>query len=197
MIMPLLKEKTKQAHEDVEAHAYSTNIMDGSLTKAQYTELVVANFIFNSGVETTAYYVLRQSGYDTVFGLTDRIKTPALIADLQLLGIDPVGIETRLPEIESIEDALGFLYVAEGSTLGGAVIARALAKNPNLNITEFNFYGCYGELTGERWKNFIIASEQAAGRQNNDEAIVAGAVKGFEYFAQCLATAKEYSKTLV
>lgn len=198
MIMPLLKEKTKQAHENVEANAYSPNIMDGSLNKQQYTELIIANYIFNTGVETTAYYALRRSGYDAAFALNDRIKTPALMADLQALGIDPITIETKLPAINTVEDALGYLYVAEGSTLGGAVIGRALAKNENLkDLTEFNFYGCYGELTGERWKNFIIASEQAAGRQNNDNAIVTAAIKGFEYFGQCLAVAKEFSKVVL
>ena len=194
--MQLLKENTHAAHEAVEAKAYSTNIMDGSLNKNQYTELIIANFIFNSGVETTAYYILRQNGFEGVFNLTDRIKTPALIEDLKLAGIDPVAIDTKLPEITTVEEAIGFLYVAEGSTLGGAVIARALAKNENLKgIEGFNFYGCYGELTGERWKNFIISTEQAGGRLNNTDAIVAGAQKGFEYFGECLATAKAYTKT--
>lgn len=197
MIMQLLKERTKAAHEDVEAKAYSTNIMDGSLNRNQYNELLLANFIFNSGVETSAYYILRQNGFDAVFQLNDRIKTPALIEDLKLAGINPEAVETELPTINTVEEALGYLYVAEGSTLGGAVIARALAKNENLKeVTDYNFYGCYGELTGERWKNFLIAMEQAGGRLNNDEAIVAGGEKGFGYFGECLAKAKEYSKTL-
>ncbi len=196
MVMQLLKENTRAAHEAVEAKAYSTNIMDGSLNKTQYTELVVANFIFNSGVETTAYYILRQNGFEGVFNLTDRIKTPALIDDLKLLGIDATTIDVKQPEITTVEEAIGFVYVAEGSTLGGAVIARTLAKNENLKtIGGFNFYGCYGELTGERWKNFIIATEQAGGRLNNSDAIVAGAQKGFEYFGECLATAKAFAKT--
>lgn len=197
MIMQLLKEKTMAAHEAVEANAYSGNIMNGSLNKVQYTELLIANFIFNSGVETTAYYQLHTNGLDTLFGLTDRIKTPALIEDLKLVGIDPLTINTKLPIIESIEESIGYLYVAEGSTLGGAVIARALAKNENLkDIEGFNFYGCYGELTGERWKNFILSAERVCGQLNNDEAVITGAQKGFEYFGECLAIAKEYTKTL-
>jgi heme oxygenase len=93
---------------------------------------------------------------------------------------------------------LGYLYVAEGSTLGGAVIARALAKNTNLaSVTNYNFYGCYGENVGTMWKNFIIAMESTAPRLNNNEAIVVGGTNAFEFFGRCLQNAKTFTKAEV
>jgi heme oxygenase len=133
--MQALKEQTREAHNQVEAVSYSNNIMDGSLNAGQYTTIVIANYIFNKVVEETAYPLLITNGLGERLQLNLRTKTQLLLADLEHLGINPADIETTTLNITTIEHALGYLYVAEGSTLGGAVIARALAKNPNITST--------------------------------------------------------------
>ncbi|UPT65770.1 MAG: biliverdin-producing heme oxygenase [Sphingobacteriales bacterium JAD_PAG50586_3] len=195
MIMQALKEQTREAHNQVEAVSYSNNIMDGSLNADQYTTIVVANYIFNKGVEEVAYPLLTANGLADRIQLSQRAKTQLLLADLDHLGINPADIETATPKITTIEQALGYLYVAEGSTLGGAVIARALAKNPNLSsITSYNFYGCYGENVGTMWKDFIIAMESSAPRINNNDGIVAAGKEAFDFFGKCLTIAKAFTK---
>lgn len=194
MIMQALKEQTREAHNQVEAVSYSNNIMDGSLNAGQYTTIVIANYIFNKVVEETAYPLLITNGLGERLQLNLRTKTQLLLADLEHLGINPADIETTTLNITTIEHALGYLYVAEGSTLGGAVIARALAKNPNLTaIKSYNFYGCYGENVGNMWKDFIIAMESSAPRLNNNDAIIAGGQDAFTFFGKCLDLAKAYT----
>lgn len=196
--MQLLKEETKGEHEQVEAVSYSTNIMDGSLNLAQYKTIIVANYLFNKAVEETAHKLIINRELGSRFDIANRTKTALLAKDIEQLNINISQIENIQLHIDTIEVALGYMYVAEGSTLGGAVIARALAKNQNLNqVTAYNFYGCYGEQTGPMWKNFIIATEATAGMLNNDAAIVAGAKQAFASFGQCLAIAKEHSAALV
>lgn len=198
MIMQLLKEETKAEHEQVEAVSYSTNIMDGSLSLAQYKTIITANYLFNKLVEENVHNIIQSKELGSRFDIVNRQKTHLLLKDIELLGIDISELGYPVIHIDSIEVALGYLYVAEGSTLGGAVIARTLAKNQNLaNVAAYHFYGCYGEQTGPMWKNFIIATEATAGMLNNNEAIVAGAKQAFATFGQCLAIAKEHSGALV
>lgn len=192
--MQLLKEQTRAEHEAVEAVSYSTNIMDGTLNLKQYEVIVKANYLFNSFIEYTIYPLLKDNNLDSRFELATRAKTNLLLADLALLGIEAVELEPVTATVNTIEAALGYLYVAEGSTLGGAVIARALAKNPNLtSVTNYNFYGCYGENTGNMWKNFIVSTEATAGMLNNSNAIVEGAKNAFTLFGTCLEKAKTHS----
>lgn len=198
MIMQALKEQTRAAHDQVEAISYSNNIMNGSLNLKQYTTIIVANYIFNKAVEEKAYPAIAEKGLAAPFELDARRKTELLEADLNVLGIDATEVETLTPKISSTEQAMGYLYVAEGSTLGGAVIARALATNPNLtDVTTYNFYGCYGANVGPMWKNFIIAMESTAPRLNNNDAIVAGGQDAFNFFGKCLEVAKAYTQAEV
>jgi heme oxygenase len=194
MIMQALKEQTRDAHNQVEEVSYSSNIMDGSLNLKQYTTIIIANYIFNKAVEDVAYPLLESIGMADRYELAARRKTALLQADLAHLGVDVDSIDTFYAQMPSVEIALGYLYVAEGSTLGGAVIARALAKNQNLEtVTAYNFYGCYGENVGTMWKNFIISMESSAPRLNNNEAIVAGGRSAFDFFGKCLETAKAFT----
>lgn len=198
MIMQALKEQTREAHNQVEAVSYSNNIMDGILNLKQYTTIIIANYIFNKGIEDIAYPVIIESGMADRFELVSRSKTNLLLADLEHLGIGADDVDTFYPKITTIEQALGYLYVAEGSTLGGAVIARALAKNQNLqSVTSYGFYGCYGENVGTMWKNFIIAMESSAPRINNNPAIVAGGEEAFGFFGKCLEAAKTFTQVEV
>lgn len=194
MIMQALKEQTREAHNQVEEVSYSSNIMDGSLNLKQYTTIIVANYIFNNAVEDVAYPLLESIDMADRFEIAARRKTALLKADLSHLGVNVDSVDTFYAQMPSAEIALGYLYVAEGSTLGGAVIARALAKNKNLEtVKTYNFYGCYGDNVGNMWKNFIIAMESSAPRLNNNEAILAGGRSAFDFFGKCLETAKAFT----
>jgi heme oxygenase len=90
-----------------------------------------------------------------------RCKSSALQADLRWLGVKQQTIAalpraTRLPPIENFADVLGVMYVLEGASLGGKVLAKhfqnrwGLSKNGGASF--LNFYG--PELT-ENWDHYI------------------------------------------
>lgn len=58
--------------------------------------------------------------------------------------------------IETFPQAVGCLYVLEGSTLGGQVISKHLKSKLQLNEdgTGLSFYQSYGSSTGQMWRNF-------------------------------------------
>lgn len=81
-----------------------------------------------------------------------------ILLDLQALGeggLPPLA--SRLPVIDSVPEALGALYVLEGSTLGGKMIANMLRKNAALQLGEehLHFFSGYREQTGPKWMQFL------------------------------------------
>ena len=97
------------------------------------------------------------------FGLEmeTRAKAPALEMDLKQLGVTnmPPAV-TDLPEVNNAAQAIGCLYVLEGSTLGGQLMAKHFRRMAGVGEAVRYFAG-YGPLTGRRWKNF---TEILAGR---------------------------------
>ncbi|MEO7120739.1 MAG: biliverdin-producing heme oxygenase [Ginsengibacter sp.] len=84
-----------------------------------------------------------------------RRKASSLQADLTCMrALLPAKIETsNLPAIENSLQALGALYVMEGSTLGGRIITRMVA-NKLPDEKAFSFFEGYGEKTNEMWEAF-------------------------------------------
>jgi heme oxygenase len=100
-----------------------------------------------------------------------RSRIGRLEADLRALGrtcADLAGLPSCPSAAGLARDdalALGALYVVEGSTLGGQVIARALAGQPWLPPAGLTYFNPYGADTGARWRasKAWIAGHPAAG----------------------------------
>lgn len=78
--------------------------------------------------------------------------------------------------------ALGCLYVLEGSTLGARYISRRLESR--LLITEAcggAFFHAYGDSAAERWRAFRRFVHASIDRSNEEEAVHA-ARDAFEFF---------------
>lgn len=88
-----------------------------------------------------------------------RRKVPALERDAATLkAAAPADAPLAAPSGRS--EALGFLYVLEGSTLGGRVIDKQLRVR-GLSPEGLSFFQGYGEATGARWKAFCAVLERA------------------------------------
>lgn len=88
-----------------------------------------------------------------------RRKVPALERDAATLrAAAPADAPLSLPSDRA--EALGFLYVLEGSTLGGRVIDKQLRVR-GLSPEGLSFFQGYGEATGTRWKAFCAVLERA------------------------------------
>lgn len=86
--------------------------------------------------------------------LQERRKVNSILRDLEVLNKKHVARQPpRLPAITNESTALGALYVTEGSTLGGQIIASMLHKQLGIN-SAFSFFQAYGAETNTRWNNF-------------------------------------------
>jgi len=116
---------------------------------------------------------------DVGLRLEPRRKAPLLAADLAALPSTPptrtTGLQLPLPE--SFGESLGALYVLEGSTLGGQVIARRLAAAPRPLPTRF--VQAYGPRTGAMWRAFLDALHRHEARGGDGDEVVRGAAGVF------------------
>ena len=83
-----------------------------------------------------------------------RRRTGLFAADLDTLGAAPGDAEPSLPAVRDTDDALGRLYVLEGSTLGGTFIDRHLCDLPALSGLRLRAFSPYGAETGAMWHAF-------------------------------------------
>jgi heme oxygenase len=122
-----------------------------------------------------------------------RCRSPALRLDLAALGrfeAKPVDLAAG-PECFS--EALGALYVLEGSTLGGKMILADISGRLGASIAgATRFFEGHGAHAGAMWLAFRKALDSYA----NDNAamadrIVDGATKTFQLFADAMRARRE------
>ena len=111
--------------------------------------------------------------------LEERKKRPLIEQDLKSLDLDHQKATEEL-SFSSENEALGAMYVIEGSTLGGNVIAKQLSKTEEFDDVTFNFFGCYRENTGSMWKNFKEVLDREVSEKNYDE-VLSGAKKLYAF----------------
>ena len=109
-----------------------------------------------------------------------RVRTPALVADLAGLGLNPTPAASRTALL-SPAAAFGMLYVLEGSRLGGAVLARRVLAGGNPRCNEATRYLRHG--AGSRlWPSFLAALEASGEVRDDPDAVVASAIETFGLF---------------
>lgn len=84
------------------------------------------------------------------------------------------------PSPGSRAEALGMLYVLEGSTLGGRLILRELARR-GVEDARLAFLDPYGGETGRLWRGFLQVLEREAVHYLSLAQAEAGAMRGFEH----------------
>ena len=107
--------------------------------------------------------------------LAGRGKLTALEHDLRLCGAQPADVITsagpNLPPLTDRAAALGVLYVIEGSTLGGRLIARHLRQGGVIPADAFHYFEIYGADTGEMWRSVCRALDTIADPDGADRSV--------------------------
>ena len=107
-----------------------------------------------------------------------RRRSVQLAVDLAVLDGDPPSKPEHALAVTSVSEALGRMYVLEGSTLGGQVIRRAVEARGD-GMRGLSFLDPYGERVGERWRAFLAVVDRHVRAPEDMEAMVGGAVAGF------------------
>jgi heme oxygenase len=182
--------ETRPYHERTEA---AVRLMDADLTPGAYRRHLEALHGFYVPLEDQLARRLGQAV--PALRVHERWKVPLLEADLRALGHDAASLArlprcSRLPPLPGLPEALGCLYVLEGSTLGGQLILRHLRRHfAGVPVGDFTFFQAYGGEVGPMWRAFGEALTQAsaeAGSGDFDARVVKGAQDTFDCFGDWL-----------
>jgi heme oxygenase len=154
----LLKQHTAPTHERVEA---GLDLLDSTLTRARLRTVVERLYGFWAGTEPhLAAWLGDHPDLAARLDLPRRARCAVLRADLVRLGSPPADQAVAAPVWTGGSPAavLGWLYVTEGSTLGGAVIDRRLRTlaggHPRLRS-----FTPYAEGPGPMWRRYLDVLE--------------------------------------
>nr|WP_314526909.1 biliverdin-producing heme oxygenase [uncultured Brevundimonas sp.] len=176
-ILHALREATAAAHETLETEAG----IEGRLAQVETRAAAVAAFYrFHAGLEPVSHPLVARLNAEVGGGFDPRSRADGIARDLAALGVaQPAAARVEGPA--SAGEALGWVYVAEGSMLGGRIIRRRLTAEGR-GLEGLSFLDPYGDETGPRWRAFMTLLDQAcaAGRADVDQ-IVKGGVDGFAF----------------
>ena len=146
----LLRSGTAAVHAEIEALLYSGKLMGGTLSRSEFAHLLQIHLQFHLALERA---IDRHKEVEVLLPVKTS-KSEMLLKDLEATGQVPIRVESdRLSQL-TVPQLIGALYVSEGSMLGGAVIARAIAKTQGLQDHKINFFGMYGKDLGPNWVIF-------------------------------------------
>ncbi|MBC7692861.1 MAG: biliverdin-producing heme oxygenase [Methylotenera sp.] len=159
-VLGRIKVHTESSHLKIESRL--AFLMSPDLSHGELGQLLSRfyTFLVPQEARLSAIDRLQQDPWLTELSYPARIRAPAILHDLITLGFAQREIADfswckDLPPLETPAQRLGFLYVIEGSSLGGRIISNHLSKTLGLQgTTAMHYFSIYGAETGPRWKAF-------------------------------------------
>jgi heme oxygenase len=158
-IMQRLRSQTRDRHVQLE---HTVDLRSRFESREGYRDLLRRMLGLHGPLEQA---LLRLDWSGTAIDLGERRKTAWLHQDLLALNfsereIEAIPVCVEIPELTSVARGIGCLYVLEGSTLGGAVIARQLERVLEIGTDQgARFYASYGERLNLMWASFGAAAD--------------------------------------
>ncbi|MCC2669857.1 MAG: hypothetical protein K0Q72_2328 [Armatimonadetes bacterium] len=186
-----LREATRPQHDALERRL---NVLRPDLGRGEYQVLLGGFLGYYSPLEANLGGAVpwRALGFD----FDERRKAGLLERDLLALGLGEPEVRalprcTELPALGGLPAVLGCLYVLEGATLGGQLVARHAAPLLGLDRS----YGCafflaYGEEVGRRWRAFGEFARRHVEGADEARSAVRAAQETFATLERWLAEAR-------
>ena len=170
-----LRHETAAIHADLDQ---SLDVISRFRDSRARIDLVAAYYEFHRLSETAIRPHLAEI---SALELAARCRSAVIAGDLRALGIK------SLPEcagdfiVDNRAQALGALYVLEGSAFGGRVILKLLKQHGSA-LTELGFLDPYGARTASLWRSFLeVLERETAHTETSIADAVNGAVKTFAF----------------
>ena len=179
----MLKDRTAGTHQLVEDQLA---LLDPDLSAARLINVLEQFYGFWAGTEPAIdIWSQHNSAGATTVEWPRRRRLSVLSQDLISLGL-PCSQQSSLPIAGPVfttvghAEVLGWLYVAEGSTLGGAIIDRHLRGLSALDLPVLRSFTPYAEGPGPMWRSYCTAAETwCQGRPDRSAAVAAASVATF------------------
>ena len=179
MLSEELKLKTKEKHQQLEVKIVGA--IKAIRKRKDYVDLLQIFAGYFCSLEVLINQALKK---ELMPDYPLRRKAASLQADLLSMSATlPERISNEnLPIIKNNLQAIGALYVMEGSTLGGGVITKMIAaKLPGKKA--FTFFKGYGEKTIEMWNSFKTSIDAITLTEEEAAIIIESANETFNKFS--------------
>lgn len=161
-LVSFLRQETRQEHQALEQ---ALDLLRPPLERAQFRHILARFYGFHAVWEPEV------ARFPAIAAISQpRSRLACLHDDLTALGMAEAEI-AALPRCEAAKKlaatetaALGSGYVVEGSTLGGQVISRALARADWAPPGGLSYFNPYGSRTGVMWQSFKAWCDAQADR---------------------------------
>ncbi|EYS40277.1 biliverdin-producing heme oxygenase [Acinetobacter baumannii] len=175
-----LKQETAAEHERM--HQLMSEAK-GFSSKEKYAQFTLSQYYFQREIE----HLFEKEGVAGLIPDLDiRGRSKQALADLNDLGIQPNGQQLQSENVQ-LPEALGWIYVSEGSTLGAAFLFKEAQKHLGFSETfAARNLAAYPEGRAKVWKRFVKALDEAGFDQTQQDRVVQGALDAFGYFGQAL-----------
>lgn len=181
-----LRTATAAAHVRLHAEPQLARLAAGAMDRGGYVALLRRLLGFHRAVEAGLAAAPAMPG----IALEERARARLIEADLAALGVEPVAPSPLPPTLRSAARALGWLYVTEGSTLGGRQLARALDGLLPPGEAGRRFLLGHGARHGEMWRSCCAALDAMGADPAALAEMVAGARDAFAAFEAWVAEAQ-------
>jgi heme oxygenase len=181
-LLDRLNEETRelQAEHDAEIHR-----LLGPIGIEQYRKFLARTYGFVRPLERT---LVRTPNLNRYLDLRRLRKSELLRQDLDALGMKPEEITalsqcTGIPWFEEVQEALGWAYLVERSTLVYPNLFRHLATiMPGEVAFASSYLKCYFGAVGEMWRSFGDGLDAAVGDPLDADTIVESARSCFRAY---------------
>lgn len=183
-----IKAATQELHRSIETLPLMSLLMSEDIDLATYRQILKRLYRLHLATESHIYSAL---SYMKPAELQQGHRISYLEADLRELGVcnenrqDALSNKYWRDSICGPAQALGALYVLEGSRLGGKLIARQVQQKPELAVATRFFSASSDEKSGQ-WKSFLMHFNHCLDSSEKLEQATRGAAETFQLFQQML-----------
>jgi heme oxygenase len=177
-----LRAGTATVHQELERLPLLDALARGAITPAQYGIYLAVQFRLHQGLEAALGPWVPPD-----WAAERLVKSRWLADDLASMGL---AAEERCPPVVPVGswgEALGVLYVLEGSTLGVRTVRARCPPGHPARQAASRFLQGYGERTGALWRGFVAVLDEAPADQWR--SAVAKALETFGAFHAAMAEA--------
>ncbi|MGO3161934.1 MAG: biliverdin-producing heme oxygenase [Sphingobacteriaceae bacterium] len=175
MLSTKIKEATRRGHQETEKKVV-LRIKDIA-NDADYVGLLKCFYAYFNAVEKAIAPYTEAVLPD----YKERRNSSYIKADIETLGGNLCDLPVAIaPEVDDSIQAMGALYVLEGSIMGGPYIVQMLQKKGIAN--GFSFFSGYGAESGQMWGSFTAALNALPGNEMDRERAIDTAIETFGRF---------------
>lgn len=171
-----LKAATHSTHDSLDKRVMAADIF---ASRDSFTRFLRVQYRFHRDIDALYSH---QGLLALIPDLAERRRLARIALDLQDLGSGiPTGSTPAVDANIALPDALGWLYVAEGSNLGGAVLFK-LARDRLQLHADFGarHLAAHADGAARHWRSFTAALDAAPLAAAQEASVVEGARTAFQ-----------------